>query len=182
MFVSHEVLDATALVGCSVTAAIVDVRERRIPNKLTGLALLGGVVLHLAGGGVREAGWALLAGLIAGAVFMVFHIAGGMGAGDVKMMAALGCIAGTTDVRNLLIATMVLGALCAIGLALWRGALRRTFSNVLVLVAHHRMHGMVAHPELNVTNDATLRLPYAVPMAISSALVLGAHLLQGGAR
>lgn len=181
MYVSHEVLDATALVGCSVAAAIVDMRERRIPNKLTLTALLGGVVLHAVNGGAREAGWALLTALIAGAVFMVFHIAGGMGAGDVKMMAALGCIAGIADVRNLLLATMILGALCAIGLAMWRGALRRTFGNVLVLVAHHRTNGIAAHPELNVRNDATLRLPYAVPMAMASALVLVMRMV-GGAR
>jgi prepilin peptidase CpaA len=182
MFVSHEVLDATALVGCSVTAAVVDVRERRIPNKLCAVTLLGGVLLHAVEGGAREAGWALLAGLIAGAIFMVFHLAGGMGAGDVKLMAGLGCIAGTADVCNLLIATAVLGAVCALALAISRGMLRRTLGNMLVLVAHHRVNGMAAHPELNVANESTLRLPYAVPMAMASALVLVMHLVQGGAR
>ena len=176
----HPSVAAAAVVGFSSIAAIFDVRQRRIPNKLTAVTLVAGLVLHLVTGGFAAAGWAALAGLIAGAVFMLFHLAGGMGAGDVKLMTALGCVAGMHDVRMLLVMTAIVGALFAVSLALWRGALRRTMRNVVELAAHHSHHGLVSHPELNVSNSKTLRLPYAVPMAVASMLVFVQHLLPGG--
>ena len=182
MTVSHEILYDTALFGCSVLAAIFDIRERRIPNKLVGFVLPGGILLHLALEGPTQACWAGLAALIGGAAFMVFHLAGGMGAGDVKLMAALASVAGISDVKNLLIATVLTGAVFALALAAWRGALRRTLANVLVLVMHHRSHGLAVHPELNVSNTATLRLPYAVPMAVACGWLLSTHLISGGVR
>lgn len=173
---------AIALVGCALIAAVFDVRERRIPNKLTGPAFLAGLLLHLVVGGFAGAGWALVAGLIAGGIFMMLHLAGGMGAGDVKLMAALGCIAGMSDVKSLLLATVIAGAVFAICMALSRGALGRTLRNVFQLVQHHRTNGLVAHPELHVRNEKTLRLPYAVPMAVAAALVFAAHLFPEVAR
>lgn len=152
-----------------------DIRERKIPNRLTGPALLSGLLLHFVMDGMHGLGAAALATLIVGAIFMVFHIAGGMGAGDVKLMAALGSLSATADVRNLLVATMIIGALFAVALAAWRGALRNTLRNMLVLVMHHSQNGIAAHPELNVSNDKTLRLPYAVPMAVASAIVFASH-------
>lgn len=182
MIVSYPVLYAIALFGCSALAAVFDIRERRIPNKLVCLVLLGGIVLHFALEGPSQAGWAGLAALIGGAAFMVFHLAGGMGAGDVKLMAALASVAGISDLKNLLIATVLFGAVFALVLAVWRGALRRTLANVLALVMHHRRHGLVAHPELNVSSSATLRLPYAVPMAVACGWLLSMHLISGGVR
>jgi prepilin peptidase CpaA len=182
MIVSHPLVYASALFGCSAVAAIFDVCERRIPNKLVGFIFLGGIILHLAIGGPAQAGWSVLATLIGGAAFMVFHLAGGMGAGDVKLMAALAAVAGINNVKNLLVATVLIGALFAVVLAIWRGALRRTLANVLVLVMHHGRHGLAAHPELNVSNAATLRLPYAIPMAVACGWLLSTHLIAGGMR
>ena len=88
----------TTFVGMSFVSAGIgawsDVRTRRIPNWLTGSSILVGLVLHLVLGGWRSLGSAALAGLLAGAVFLVFHLAGGMGAGDVKLMTAVSVLAG----------------------------------------------------------------------------------------
>lgn len=166
---------ASAALVCAGLATISDVRERKIPNRLTGPFLLSGLLLHLVLDGLHGVGAAALAALIAGGIFMIFHIAGGMGAGDVKLMAALGGLSSTGDVRNLLMVTMITGALFAVGLAAWRGALSRTLRNIAVLVAHHTHNGIAPHPELNVSNEKTLRLPYAVPMAVASALLFAMH-------
>jgi prepilin peptidase CpaA len=180
MPVQQGLIYASAALVCAGLATISDIRERKIPNRLTGPALLSGLLLHLAVDGVHGVGAAALAAFIAGGIFMIFHIAGGMGAGDVKLMAALGSLSSTGDVRNLLMATMITGALLALGLAAWRGALRKTLRNMAVLLAHHTHNGIAPHPELNVSNDKTLRLPYAVPMAVASALVFATHV--GGLR
>lgn len=179
---SHPLLCSSALFGCSVVAAIFDVRERRIPNRLVGAVFVGGIILHAAIGGPAQAGWSVVAALIGGVAFMLFHLGGGMGAGDVKLIAALACVAGIGNVKDLLIATVLMGALCAVLLAVWRGALKRTASNVLRLVAHHGRHGLMAHPELNVANAETLRLAYAVPMAMACGWLLSTQLAAGVAR
>jgi prepilin peptidase CpaA len=176
MPVPHETIYAAAALGCASLAAVLDVRSRRIPNWLTGPALLFGLGLHLALGGACQLGWSAASALIAGAVFVVFYIAGGMGAGDVKLMAALASIAGIENVTNLLLASVIIGAVFAIALALSRGALRQTLGNVVAIVVHHRINGLAAHPELNVTNQKTLRLPYAVPIAMGCLFATGAHL------
>lgn len=175
MPVPQGLIYATAALICAGLATVSDFRERKIPNRLTGPALLFGMLLHLILDGVHSLGASTLAALIAGGIFLLFYIAGGMGAGDVKLMAALASLSATGDVVKLLIATMIFGALFALTLAIWRGALRRTMRNMFVLLAHHTQNGIAAHPELNVSNDTTLRLPYAMPMAVAAALVFIGH-------
>lgn len=165
---------------CAALAAVTDLRSRRIPNWLTGSGILAGLALHLGLGGVRDSGSALLAGLIAGGIFLLFFLAGGMGAGDVKLMAAIGCLGGLHSVRSLLLLTAILGAVAAIVAALASGRLAETVRNVRMLLAHHSEHGLgTPHAELNVRNNTMLRLPYAIPIAGACLLTLGLT-LHGG--
>jgi prepilin peptidase CpaA len=165
MVLTREVIYVSASVGCACIASVYDFRYRRIPNLLTGPAILIGLLLHLFLGGPTQFGLAALAGLIAGMIFLIFHIAGGMGAGDVKLMAAVGCMVGMSAVKELLISTVIIGAVFAAALALYRGRLRHTLANVGTLVIHHGSEGLRSHPELNLANPNTLRLPYALPIA-----------------
>ncbi len=162
---SPQTIYLTAALLCALIASLHDLRSRRIPNLLTGPAILIGLALHLVLGGPAQLGLSALAGLIAGGIFLVFFLAGGMGAGDVKLMAAVGCLAGTDYLMQVLIATVLIGAVMGIALALYRGKLRQTIANVVALVRHHGAEGLSAHPDLNVKNAATLRLPYALPIA-----------------
>ena len=172
---------ASALTVACV-AAIFDLRSRRIPNLLTGPAILFGLALHLVLGGPAELGWSLLAGGIAGGVFLLFFLAGGMGAGDVKLMTAIGCLCGTLFIKDVLLTTVVVGAVMGIGLALYRRRLRSTVANVIALVSHHSAHGLVAHESINVKNTSSLRLPYALPIAagclLTFASVFGKQIAQ----
>ena len=169
---SFELAIALAAAVCGVVAAITDFRSRRIPNWLTGTAMVAGLTLHLLAGGWRELGSSCSALLICGAVFLLFNLAGGMGGGDVKLIAAEGCLLGLANVVPLLICTAICGGVLAIGLAVSRGRLRQTLSNVLALTFHHSRHGLVPHPELNVLNSSTLRLPYAFAIAAGSMLTI----------
>ncbi len=162
----------------ATVAAVHDVRERRIPNRVSGLGILVGLFLHLVFAGIAQFAWALLAGLLAGAIFFLFYLAGGMGAGDVKLMAAIGCLTGIAFIKDVLLATVFTGAVFALLLALTHGRLRETVSNGMTLLAHHRSKGFTAHPELNVTNRKLLRLPYAVPIALGCMAVLGLEIVQ----
>jgi len=170
MAINPQTTYLTAALACASIASLYDLRTRRIPNKLTLPAILCGLLLHLFRGGPAEMGMAAVAGLIAGGVFLLFFLAGGMGAGDVKLMTAVGCLAGTKSIADVLIATVLIGAVMGIALALYRGKLRQILMNVFTLVQHHRVAGLEAHPELNVRNPASLRLPYALPIAAGCLL------------
>lgn len=157
---------------CAVAGSVFDVKSRRVPNFITGPAFLIGLSLHLAHGGWRELLSSFAAGLICGFVFLVFYLAGGMGAGDVKLITAVGCIAGLSHVTYILALTAISGGVMALGLALARGQLQQTLMNVVELVTHHRREGLQPHPELNLSNAQTLRLPYALAIAGGCMLTL----------
>lgn len=164
---------------CAILGSIFDVKSRRVPNFITGPAVLFGLLLHLSLGGWRQLLTSAAAGLICGAVFLVFYLAGGMGAGDVKLITAVGCIAGLSNIGYVLVLTAISGGVMAVGLATLRGKLKETFFNVGALAAHHGQAGLTPHPELNVLNSNTLQLPYALAIAAGCTLAL---YLQGGGR
>ena len=159
-------------VSCALLAAVFDIRSRRIPNLLTGPAMLAGLLLHFVAGGWREMLSAFGALLLCGVVFLFFYLAGGMGAGDVKLIAAQGCILGLPNSPALLALTAIAGGVFAVAYAWRAGRLRQMCANVLTIAAHHTEQGLTPHPELNVHNAATLRLPYALAIAAGSMLTL----------
>ena len=114
---------------------------------------------------------AAAAGLVGGAVFFVFFVVGGMGAGDVKLMAAVSVIAGFGHLEEMFLAIALTGGLFAVVLAIARGRLKATLVNVGSLIHHHAVSGALPHPDLNLANPQSLRLPYAVPIAAGCWIV-----------
>ncbi|MBV8632383.1 MAG: prepilin peptidase [Silvibacterium sp.] len=168
----NELIYPAASCVCAFAGAAFDIRSRRVPNFLTLPGICCGLMMHLVLGGWAQLGTAALAGLICFGIFLIFWLAGGMGAGDVKLMTAAGCLAGLPHVGNLLVSTALAGGVMAIVMALWRGRAKETLLNVGALVVHHRIEGLTPHPSLNISNSQTLRLPYAVPIATGCALAL----------
>ena len=165
-----------AATACALLGSVTDVRSRKVPNVLTSPAMLAGLLLHLSLGGWHELLWSCAAGLLCGAIFLVFFIAGGMGAGDVKLITAVGCLNGLHGIGSVLVLTALAGGVMAVGLAVLRGRLKETLLNVAVIANHHRSEGLQPHPEINVLNESTLRLPYA--LAIAAGCVI-AFYVQG---
>lgn len=169
---------AVSALVCAVVGAGYDLATRRIPNAFTLPAIVFGLLLHFTLGGWRQLGTAAAAGLCCGLIFLLFHLAGGMGGGDVKLITAAGSIAGLSLMGPLLILTSLAGGVMAIGLALYRRRLRQTLVNLYALLVHHRTEGLVPHPEFNIGNMQTLRLPYGLAIAAGSALSLGRLLVE----
>jgi prepilin peptidase CpaA len=157
-------------------AGVMDIYTRRVSNWLTLSAFVGALVLQYSHGGAHALGYALLAALLAGGVFLVFFMAGGMGGGDVKLMAAVAAGIGLPDTGALLVLTALSGGVMAVVLAMRHGRLRNTVINVGTIAAHHCHAGLEPHPELHVYNPRTLRLPYALAIAAGVLLTLS---LQG---
>jgi prepilin peptidase CpaA len=173
-----EFMYSAASLLCAIIGAVYDVRSRRVPNFVTLPAIYLGLILHFALGGWRQLGSAAAAGLICGLIFLVFYLAGGMGAGDVKLMTAVACIAGFSFIGQLLILTSLAGGVMAIVLALYRGKLKNTLFNICSLALHHKSAGLTPHPKFNIGNANTLRLPYALAIAAGSALSLCLKIAQ----
>jgi prepilin peptidase CpaA len=91
----------SAIVG--VAAIVDDVSRRRISNWIPGSAFVAGLILQSIQSGWRGAGAALLGTATGAGVFLIFYLMGGMGGGDVKLMAGFGAVLG---VQRLLIAAL----------------------------------------------------------------------------
>ena len=172
-----EMVYLGAAVVCAFSGAVCDYRWRRIPNRLTASSFLLGLVLHLLLGGWRSMAGAALAGLGAGGAFLLFYLAGGMGGGDVKLMAAVGACAGLSHVAAVLVATAIAGGVFAVALALVAGRFRQTLLNVVKLLSHHGTAGLRPHPDLNLGNSHALRLPYGIAIGAGTAITLFCALL-----
>jgi prepilin peptidase CpaA len=173
-----EFVFSAASLLCATLSAVYDVRSRRIPNFITFPAMVIGLILHAALGGWRQMVTAAAGGLICGFIFFVFYLAGGMGAGDVKLITAAGCIAGLPLIGHLLLWTALAGGMMAIGLAVYRRRLVTTVRNMCAIVLHHRVMGLTPHAQFNIGNDRTLRLPYALAITAGSAFTLCLLVIQ----
>lgn len=162
---------------CTAVCAAYDVACRRVPNFVTLPAVFLGLALHGMLGGWRQFASSLAAGLFCFLIFLVLYLAGGMGAGDVKLIAAAGCFAGLPCVASLLFWTALAGGAMAVCLALYRRKLIETISNLGALLLHHRTAGLRPHPELNIGNAWTIRLPYALAIAAGNACTLSLLLI-----
>jgi len=168
----HEMVYAILGVICATVAALYDLRSHRIPNLITIPAIAFGLLLHFVLGGWGQILSSAAAAALCLFVFFIFYFAGGMGAGDVKLMAAIGSLFGLPMVGWLLIMTALAGGVIALGVAIYRGRLWSTLANVGSIVVHHGTNGLMPHPELNLGNAQNLRLPYGIAIFFGSVLCL----------
>jgi prepilin peptidase CpaA len=99
----------------AVIAATWDLKWRRIPNTLTMPAVISGIALHSVQSGREGLVSSLLGMAIGGGLLLVFYIFGGMGAGDVKLMAGIGALTGYRLVLPVLFLIGVAGGIMAVG-------------------------------------------------------------------
>ena len=154
--------DATAV---AIAAAVMDVQQHRIPNWITYPAMVGGVLLRSYYFGWRGALTAVGGCLLAGTLVFVFYALRALGAGDLKLLAALGSLVGPQHVIYIVLGTGVAGGVLALIYATYRRRLRATLANVGTIVKFHAVSGLHAHPELNLDNPDALRMPYGLAIA-----------------
>jgi prepilin peptidase CpaA len=108
-----------------LAASVEDVARRRISNWIPAGALAAGLAFHTAQDGWRGA-LASLAGAAAGfAVFLIFYLLGGMGGGDVKLMAGFGAVLGAGRLLEAALWTAAVGGLAAAAVVAWSAARKR---------------------------------------------------------
>ena len=95
-----------------------------------------------------------------------------MGAGDVKLLAALGAWLGPGAVCWVAIYGSIAGGVMALPVIVARRAVGRTWSNVWGLIGFWRLAGVRPHPALTLETPGAIRLPYALPIFARALLTL----------
>lgn len=174
-------MDAVFLTAGFVWAAVGavwDVTSHRVPNKLSYSAILFGLALRTALLGWQGLGSALAGGLIGGGIFFLFYVVRAMGAGDVKLMAAVGCMTGPKAIVQIVTACALAGGVMAVAVMIYKKRTGRTMRNVGQLLRFRVTHGAQVHPSLNIDNPDSVRLPYAVAIAAGALYALVATFLR----
>lgn len=161
-----------------ILAAIWDVRTRRIPNWLTLSGMVLGVALNTFLFEINGL-WFSLKGLgVAFGVYFVLYLLHAMGAGDVKLMAAVGAAAGPGNWLGILVLTSVAGAVAGLLLVAFKGRFRKTLGNLGILISSLG-RGRAPYretPELDVSSDKAMRLPHGALIALGTLGFLAAAL------
>jgi prepilin peptidase CpaA len=145
-------------------ACVTDLRTRRIPNVLTFGAAQAGLLYQFVGGGIDGLGHAAL-GWFAGAVIFILPFAlGGLGGGDVKLLAALGAWLGPADVLWLSLYTGIAGGVMALVVSARYGYLGTALRNIKLLLCHWQVAGIEAVPAITLEQSGGPKLAYAFPI------------------
>jgi len=159
-------------VAVAVVACVWDIRTRRIPNTLTlGGALLG-VCVSLIDRGVSGFAFSIAGWGLGAALFLPFFAVRGMGAGDVKLMAAIGAWLGVQAVLWSVLYAAIAGGLLAMALSVYHGYLGQALSNLWGALLHWRTAGLSPVPGLTLTTARGPRLPYALPILAGTVVAI----------
>jgi prepilin peptidase CpaA len=153
----------------AVAAGFTDWRSRRIPNWLTVPGLLVGIAVNAATSGVGGLKTSLLGAGLGLLVLLPFVIVRSLGAGDWKLAGALGAFVGPGVLVNLLMVSVFVAGIMALGLVIYKRRFRETLRNIGRLLASlltFRMPG----PEVSLDNPQSLKIPYGVALALTTLL------------
>jgi prepilin peptidase CpaA len=168
-------LSTMVAIGVAAVACVTDIRTRRIPNLLTFGAAGLACVLHGFTGGLTGLGWSALGWLVGVVLFLPFFLLQGMGAGDVKLLAALGAFIGPKEVAFVAMYTSIAGGALGLGVALARGYLKTALVNLWLIVTHVSVMGLKPVPGMTLAERRGPRLAYAVPIFVGLMVTIWLH-------
>lgn len=159
----------TLAVVVALWAGVLDWRFRRIPNWLTVLGAVAGVAANtilFRWTGLKAASLGMLLGL---ALLLPFVLVRSLGAGDWKLVGALGACLGPRWLLAVLFGAILVAGAMALAVIIWKGRLKRTLLNILHLLASVfslRMPGT----EVSLDNPESTKIPFGVAVAVAVVL------------
>ncbi len=165
------------LLALVIVAGYYDIRYRRIPNWLTLPGVIVGLALNVFLGqtilsGLGDAGLAVGLALLFNFPLYLLHA---RGAGDVKLLAAIGALVGWRAWIEIFILSGILGGVLAIVLMLAASRFRKTLSNTATIIGE-MMHLRAPHlksQEFDVKSPLSFRLPQGAVIALGCCALLG---------
>jgi len=147
-------------------AAVIDFRTYRIPNWLTGPAILVGLSWHTFTNQVSGLVFSLEGAVLGLGIFVILYMCSWIGAGDVKLFAAVGAFLGPAQTISAAIAIALVGGLLALLVLSFHQGWRKTalwlWSYVKTLFLTRSMRG------LTPVQGAAPKVPYAVAIGLGT--------------
>ena len=165
---SETVVIIALLLPLAIIIAYYDVRYRRIPNAFVLATLASGLAINTIFGGLSGLVGSLGGCAMAFALMFMLHIFGAMGAGDVKLFAAIGAVTGASLVLPTFIVVILTGGLLALVSIIRAGVVITTMQRVLQILV-----GMLPGwemPKFAVPADRRHTIPYGVAITIGSII------------
>ena len=158
------------LIPLAVLIIYHDVRYRRIPNPFVLATLISGLTLNFALGG-WQGGLNSIGGCVLAFIFMfLLHVFGAMGAGDVKLFAAIGSVIGAHLVLPTFVVVVLIGGVLALISVVRSGVFTTTMHRVLQILV-----GLLPGwqmPKFSVPADRRLTIPYGVAITIGAIIAI----------
>jgi prepilin peptidase CpaA len=158
----------------AAVAGYTDYRWRRIPNWLTVPALLLGIAVNSIARGWPGAKDSLLGAGLGLLILLPFVLLRSLGAGDWKLVGALGAFLGPQHLITVLFATLLIAGVMALILVIWRKHLGQTLRNIGRMLAAMATLHLPGH-EVSLDNPGSAKIPFAVAVAIAVILYAVGH-------
>ena len=168
MLADQTIVTAAIFIPLAGAITYTDVRYRRIPNKLVLVTLLVGLSVNTIFGGSHGLLLSLAGFALAFALMFFFHIFGTMGAGDVKLFAAIGAVNGLPLVLPTLLVVALTGGVLAVGKMIYARRVGATMFGVFQFF-YGLLPGQTV-PRFAIPADRSYTLPYAVPICFGSLI------------
>jgi prepilin peptidase CpaA len=167
------VLANASLIALLTTAAVCDVRTRRIPNWLVASGLIVALVAQWAAQGAAAGTWAWFSGAAMGLMlFAGLYLMRTVGAGDVKLMGTVGAFTGPIGAAHVALVSCLAGGLLALGMILFDRESRKSLADFSALLLSLPVGDRaVASEDDEQGTCSNLKVPYAVAIAAGTLLV-----------
>jgi prepilin peptidase CpaA len=167
------------LIALVLIAAIYDAATQRIPNWTSLFIVLLGLgwnIFSAEGLGIRSSGLGLLAGLL---MMLPSYVFGGMGAGDVKLMSAIGAVVGINRVLDVALCSYLAMFVMAMFYIAVKGDLIKLLCRLRTLI-YGAFSGVLAYQKPDPSDAASSRMPLAPAIALATCYVLYPALSKSG--
>jgi prepilin peptidase CpaA len=158
----------------ALAAGYTDWSTRRIPNWLTVPGLLAGIALNAVAAGWPGTKDSLLGAGLGLALLLPFVVIRVLGAGDWKLVGALGACLGLQHLPVVLLVSVLVNGAMAIAMIIQKKRMLQTLRNFAhMLAAVFTLH--LPGPELTLDNPEAVKVPFGVAVAVAVVLCTARH-------
>jgi prepilin peptidase CpaA len=150
-----------------------DLRTRRIPNYLTLGTAVAGLAFNVMSHGISGLADGILGMLLGCALLILPYLWGGMGAGDVKALAALGAWLGPKLTVFLFCYMGIAGGVIALGYLVWQGSLWQKIKQGWTFLLNLVLCQPDGVPRSSSPSQLTEGIPYGVAIAVGMMVLVG---------